>query len=176
MAEVPDRHKAIVANGTGELVITTQAPLPSLEPDMLLLKNIAVAVNPVNVKLTGPMASEGATAGSNCARIIVAIGRDVPKHRFAPSDRVCAPLPAMNPLAPNISAFSEYVGIWSDFALKVPHDMSLESAAALRISAMTISYALFRSLNIPGHPERPATKQTMVLVYGGSTASGTMAI
>lgn len=175
-AALPDHHTAIVANGAGELVVNAHAPLPTLEPDMLLLRNVAVAVNPVDVKLTGPMAFDGATAGSDCAGIVVAVGRDVPAHRFARGDRVCAPLPAMNPLAPRIGAFAEYVGVWSDFSLKVPDDMSLESAAALGISTVTAGYALFHSLNIPGHPDRPAAKPAVVLVYGGSTASGTMAI
>ncbi|ROW07076.1 hypothetical protein VPNG_06635 [Cytospora leucostoma] len=173
---LPETQTAIVANGSGELVITTDAPLPSLGPDMLLLRNVAVAINPVDVKLTGLMASKGATAGSDCAGIVVAVGRDVAAHHFAPGDRVCAPLPAMNPLAPRIGAFAEYVCVWSDFALKVPSNMPLESAAALGIGTVTIGYALFHSLRIPGYPDKPTTKPTVVLVYGGSTASGTMAI
>lgn len=144
-------------------MITTQAPLPSLEPDMLLLKNIAVAVKPIDVKLTGPMASEGATAGSDCAGIVVAVGRDVPKHRFAPGERAFAPLPAMDPLVPQIGAFSEYLGVWSDFALKEPHNMSLESAAALGIGAVTIGDALFRSLNglAPCHISRSCIRNSL---------------
>lgn len=173
---LPERHTAIVANAAGDLIINTEAPMPLLGPDMLLLRNVAVALNPVDVKLTGLMASEGATAGSDCAGIVVAIGSEVPRSGFALGDRVCAPLAAMNPLNPRIGAFATYCAVWSDFALKVPDDMPLESAAALGIGAVTIGYALFRSLDIPGHPDTPASKPALVLVYGGSTASGTMAI
>lgn len=164
-----------MANGSGDLVLTDDALLPELGPDMMLLRNVAVAINPVDVKLTGPMATEGATAGSDCAGVVVAVGAEAGR-RWSLGDRVCAPLPAMNSLNPRIGAFSEYVCVWSDFALKVPDDMSLEEAAALGIATVTIGYALFLSLGIPGHPDRPAKEPAVVLVYGGSTSSGTMAI
>ncbi|KAI1076752.1 GroES-like protein [Whalleya microplaca] len=173
---LPKTHTAIVANDHGDLIISQDALLPELEADMLLLKTVAVAVNPVDVKLTGPMASEGAVAGCDCAGIVVAMGPEVPTDRFALGDRICAAVVPMNPLSPRSGAFAEYVGVTADFALKVPNDMSLESAASLCAGTSAIGYALFYSLKIPGHPEEPATKPTYVLVYGGSTATGTLAI
>jgi NADPH:quinone reductase-like Zn-dependent oxidoreductase len=122
------------------------------------------------------MASPGATAGTDCAGVVVAIGDTVPPGQFAIGDRVCAPVTPMNPLAPQDGAFAEYVAITADFALKIPAGISLDSASALGIAVATAGYALFESLQLPGHPEKPATTPAYVFVYGGSTASGTMAI
>lgn len=177
---VPDTQIAVVANALGDLIITHHALVPEPAPDQILLKTVTVAVNPVDVKLTGPMASEHATAGSDCAGIVVAIGSDAQADgRFTIGDRVCAASAPMNPLAPHEGAWAEYVTATADFALKVPDDMPLDSAAGLGIGMATTGYALFRSLAIPGHPERPVTepkRPIFVLVYGGSTASGTLAI
>jgi NADPH:quinone reductase-like Zn-dependent oxidoreductase len=169
------RQTAIVADGSGNLVISSDVLLPDLEPDMLLVKTQAVAINPADVKLTGNMAAEGATAGNDCAGVVVAVGSDV-QARFAVGDRICAAMVPMNPLAPRAGAFAQYAAVTADFALKVPDGLPIHQAAALGIGVATIGYALYRSLRIPGHPDRPAKKPVLVLVYGGSTASGTMAI
>lgn len=142
---------------------------------MLLVKAQAVAINPADVKLTGKMAAEGATAGNDCAGVVVAVGSDV-HDRFAVGDRVCAAMVPMNPFAPRAGAFAEYAAVTADSALRVPDGMPIHQAAALGVGVATIGYALYRSLRIPGHPDRTAEKPVLVLVYGGSTASGTMAI
>ncbi|KAK0732952.1 chaperonin 10-like protein [Lasiosphaeria miniovina] len=175
--QLPETQTAIVADGSGNLIVSQHVPLPALEPDMLLVKTVAVALNPSDAKFTGAMAAEGATAGSDCAGIVVGIGSAVKSAgRFSIGDRVCAPLAPMDPLAPRSGAFANYAAVAADLALKVPGDMPLESAAGLGTSLTTIGCALFRSLSIPGHPDRLSTKPAVVLVYGGSSATGTMAI
>ncbi|KAJ5827803.1 Alcohol dehydrogenase superfamily zinc-type [Penicillium robsamsonii] len=172
----PERQTAIIANATGDLVVSQDVQLPELEPDMLIVKTVVVAVNPCDMKMTGPMASEGAISGGDCAGIVIAIGSEVPEGRFAVGDRVCVAVQSMNPLLPRVGAFAQYVGATADFTLKIPDDMTFEEASTLGISTATIGYALFKSLNIPGHPDKPAAKPAYVLVYGGSTATGTIAI
>ncbi|KAF7540711.1 hypothetical protein G7054_g1184 [Neopestalotiopsis clavispora] len=176
-AMLPTTQSAIIANTIGELVVAHDVALPELKPDLMLIRTVAVAVNPADMKMTGAMASAGCTAGGDCAGIVVAIGSGVAPGRFAVGDRVCAPNLFMNPVAPRDGAFQEFVGVTADFTLKVPDSMSLEEAAALGIGLITIGYALFRSLDIPGRPDRPNESPDIhVLVYGGSSASGTMAI
>lgn len=176
VSPLPKVQSAIVANDIGDLTISHSAPLPQLAPDSLLVKTVAAALNPVDVKLTGPMATEGAVAGGDSAGIVIAIGSAVQIGRFKIGDRVCAPIASMNPLAPQVGAFAEYTTTIADCTLRIPDDMAFESAASLGISIATVGYALFRSLKIPGHPECPTDQATYVLVCGGSTATGTMAI
>lgn len=180
---LPNTQTAIIGNKFGDLVISHDVPIPVLGPDEVLIKTQAVALNPADAKFTGPMAAEGATAGCDCAGIVVAIGSAVPTAKFAVGSRVCGPLAPMDPLKPISGAFAEYVALTADLALNVPHDMPLESAAGLGTSLTTIGYALFRSLGIPGRPDAPCMAENfkppagnIVLVYGGSCATGTMAI
>jgi NADPH:quinone reductase-like Zn-dependent oxidoreductase len=173
---LPQTQTAIVADSSGNLVVAHDVELPEVEPDMLLVRTVAVTVNPVDVKLTGPMATEGAVAGSDCSGVVVAIGSAVPPGRFTVGDRVCAAITPMNPASPRVGAFAEYVGTTADCTLRIPDGIAFESAATLGIGVATIGYALLQSLKMPGHPDCPATTPQYVLVYGGSTASGTLAI
>jgi NADPH:quinone reductase-like Zn-dependent oxidoreductase len=143
---------------------------------MVLVKTMAVGVNPVDMKLTGRMASIGAVSGCDFSGIIVAIGSGVTEARFSLGDRVAAVVPGMNSYFPENGAFAEYVCAYVDFTWLLPSSMSFEAGATLGTSSLITGYALFRSLQLPGHPEAPTTKPEYVLVYGGSTASGTMMI
>ncbi len=60
--------------------------------------------------------------------------------------------------------------------IKVPDSLTMEEAASLGTGIGTMGLALFHNLGVPGYPTKPATDAKMVLVYGGSTASGTMAL
>ncbi|TVY90414.1 Trans-enoyl reductase [Lachnellula willkommii] len=172
---LPTHQDAIVADQSGNLAISTTVPLPEIRSDEILIQTTAVAINPSDVKLIGQMAAPAAIAGSDCAGIVVAVG-EIAQERFKVGDRVCAPTVPMDPLNPLSGAFTEYVPLVADFALKVPKTLPLEHAAALGTGVATIGYALFRSLCIPGHPEKKAMEPAIVLVWGGSSATGTMAI
>ncbi|KAI0388677.1 GroES-like protein [Xylariaceae sp. FL0594] len=170
------QQTAIIADSAGSLIISHHVNLPELQPDALLIKVVAVAVNPSDAKLTGPMAAPGAQAGSDCAGVVVAVGAAIDQDRFRVGDRICAPTLPMDPLFPRDGAFAQFVAVLTHLALRVPEHMSFEQAAAVGTSVATAGHALFRSLRIPGHPERPAAKAATVLVWGGSSATGTMAI
>jgi len=82
----------------------------------------------------------------------------------------------MHSLTPCVGAFAEYVGATDVVLMKIPDHISFEAAASLGTGLGTVGLALFHSLKVPGYPTKPATEATTVLVYGGSTASGTIAI
>jgi NADPH:quinone reductase-like Zn-dependent oxidoreductase len=87
-------------------------------------------------------------------------------------------------LEPQGGAFAEYIAVCADQIWRVPHEMSFPQAAAIGLCVVgTVGLACFgeRHLALPGSPENPigqTSDQTKpwVLVYGGSTASGTAAI
>jgi NADPH:quinone reductase-like Zn-dependent oxidoreductase len=62
--------------------------------------------------------------------------------------------------------------------MKVPPHMSWAEAATLGTGMGTMGLALFHNLCVPGYPTSPAPPSAAktVLVYGGSTASGTLAL
>jgi NADPH:quinone reductase-like Zn-dependent oxidoreductase len=167
---------AIVAGDQGSLNVSHDVPLPDIDPDMVLIKTVSFAVNPVDVQMTGPSATAGAIAGSGFAGIVVKIGSGGPSPKLFRGDRMRSIVPTIDSLLPRIGAWAEYVGAWADFVLKVPDGMSLDSASTLGVGVSTVGYALFCSLDVPGHPRMPATSPKYVLVHGGSTATGTLAI
>jgi NADPH:quinone reductase-like Zn-dependent oxidoreductase len=59
--------------------------------------------------------------------------------------------------------------------MKIPEGVSFEEAAAIGVGAITAGQHLFQNLRLP-LPTRPSQESVFVLVYGGSTATGTMAI
>lgn len=177
MASLPTTQSALIAKDAGVLALVHDAPLPSLGSGMVLVKTVAVAVNPVDMKLTSArMANIGAVSGCDFSGHVIAIGPEVPEGRCAPGDRVAGVVPGMNSLFPENGAFAEYVCAYAEFTWRLPPEMPFEAGATLGVSSLISGYALFRSLGLPGHPETPAEKPEYVLVYGGSTASGTMMI
>lgn len=175
MTSLPATQTAITATLDGSLAVSVDAPVPTLRPDMIIVKNAAVSINPVDTKLDGPYSTPGAIAGCDFAGTIVAVGSAV-THDVRVGDRVCGAVMGMNPLEPSVGAFATYVGAQGDLVLTIPHRMSFATAAALPTVFATAGLALFRSLGLEATPSKPAEKPFPVLVYGGSTATGTTAI
>ncbi|KAM7212883.1 Trans-enoyl reductase [Rhypophila decipiens] len=208
---------AIISDDQGNLIISrNNIPIPTLEnlePDQLLVRVQAVALNPVDVKLTGDMACPGAVAGHDFSGIVVAVGFQQSadgtgsegRRTFEVGDRVCGatvPMDSLNPAANGGGAFAEYAVVVADFALKVPDTMTMHDAASLGIGLATVGYALFHSLGLKMPPisadntPTPSRETVLnpsptlssnesidaaetgkhILVYGGSTASGTLAL
>jgi NADPH:quinone reductase-like Zn-dependent oxidoreductase len=79
-------------------------------------------------------------------------------------------------LSPRVGAFAEYVGGMDAAVMKIPDFMSFEQASSLGVGLATVGLALFHVLQVPGYPDKPAAEPKTVLVYGGSTATGTLAL
>lgn len=170
---LPSVQTAIIADSLGTLVVSDSVPIPAIDPDMVLVKNQAVAVNPVDVKSADNLAQPGATSGFDFAGIVIAIGSQV--SRVAIGDRVCGSVHGMNKDRPRDGAFAQYVGTLADMTLKIPTDMSFEHAATLATGLGTVGLAL-RSLGLLAQAEPGEKLSSVVLVYGGSTATGTLAL
>ena len=176
---LPQTQRAILAGDKGEWLISHDAPVPELEADNIIIKTVAVALNPVDTKMVGPFIAEGAMFGFDCAGYVVAIGSDVASARpsLKVGDRVCGCADGMNKFRPRAGAFGEYVVLDGDMALKIPENMAFEEAAGMGMRIATAGMALFWSLGIPTEwLLKAAGEQMPVLVYGGSTSTGTMAI
>lgn len=91
-------------------------------------------------------------------------------------DRTCASIIGINPLEPTRGAFAQHVGNPTSALLRIPANMSFETATALCTCFIPSGLALFQSLQLPGSPAVPSTKPLQVLVYGGATAIDTATI
>jgi NADPH:quinone reductase-like Zn-dependent oxidoreductase len=82
----------------------------------------------------------------------------------------------MNPADPTIGAFAEQTAAVEWIVIKMPPNFSFEEGATLGISFLTTGLGLFHSLDLPANPLEPAAKPLPVLVFGGSSSTGTAAI
>lgn len=169
---------AVVGNSSGGLELSHSVPVPEVEDDIVLVSTRAVSVNPVDSKMIGPYMTAGGILGCDAAGVVESLGPAAANHKnnIRVGDRVCCVLMGMNPLEPGLGAFAEHVGARPIGVMKLPDDVSFESGSAIGTSFMTAGLALFKSLDLPGYPLAPSTKPIPVLVYGGSTATGTAAI
>ncbi|PVH89277.1 zinc-binding dehydrogenase family oxidoreductase [Cadophora sp. DSE1049] len=168
---------AIVGTQDGNLNIANDVPVPKLEDDMILVRNSVMGLNPVDTKMTGNLCTTGAVAGMDFAGVVLAIGSKVKTAGdITVGDRVCGAVQGMHALTPTVGAFAQVVGASDVVTLKIPPSMTLEEAASLGSGVGTIGLALYKSLEIPGTPLKPAEVPRFVLVYGGSTATGTLAL
>jgi NADPH:quinone reductase-like Zn-dependent oxidoreductase len=184
---VPAYQTAIIGTESQTLRISSpnciSIPTVKDNDDIVIVKTQAVALNPVDVK-TGysNFCTPNSISGCDFAGTVVAIGKNH-EQRFNIGDRVCGVVHGMNPASPSIGAFAEYVCAIGNFLLKIPEDMSFEEAATFGTAIGTIGMALFWSMQLPASPTNPVDENTpqdnggrYVLVNGGSSASGLMAI
>jgi len=60
---LPKRHKAVVVTGTGKLAVQDDMPVPVLAPGEVLVRVVAVAINPVDAKMLDFSPTVGSVAG-----------------------------------------------------------------------------------------------------------------
>ncbi|THY86247.1 putative alcohol dehydrogenase [Aureobasidium pullulans] len=174
--DIPLTQKAIIAGPDRNFTVVHDAPVIDLAPNAILVKVHAVALNPVDTKLTGDFVTPGAIFGFDCAGTVVAVGSAVRK-RWVIGERVCGSACGMDPERPSGGAFAEYTALPGELALRIPDYMSFEDAATLPTALNTTVLAVFWSMNIPmSLIDKPAEKSFPILVYGGSTSVGTMVI
>ena len=167
-------QKAIEIKGPRDAQFVTDRRKPHLRDDYILIKTAAIALNPTDWKHVDFMASPGALSGCDYAGVVEEIGTKVTKP-FKKGDRVCGMCHGANALQLEDGAFAEYIVAKGDIQIMIPPAMSFEEAATLGVGIVTIGQSLYQSLQLP-LPSAPAKQAGPLLIYGGSTATGAMAI
>lgn len=152
--------------------VRDDVPLPPLRDDQFLVRTEAVAINPSDTKMLGNFVTDGGILGTDYAGTVVARGRLVTD--VAIGDRVCGAQHAMNANEPLRGSFGEYNVSAGRIWLKLPSSVSTASGATFGAGISTAGIAL-KLLGLP-LPDAPVEKPAYVLVYGGSTATATIAI
>jgi NADPH:quinone reductase-like Zn-dependent oxidoreductase len=104
---------------------------------------------------------------------VIKVGPKVTKD-FKPGDRIAGFAHGANAVEKEDGCFAEYAMVKGDVQCKVPDNVSDEEASTLGIGITTVGQGLYQSLGLP----LPGTgdRDEPVLVYGGSTATGSLAI
>ncbi|KAJ5544505.1 Polyketide synthase enoylreductase [Penicillium sp. DV-2018c] len=166
--------KAIVTTEPKTESLVTDRPLPKLRDDYLLIKTVSVGLNPTDWKHIAYLAPPGVLVGCDYSGIVEEVGKDV-KKKFNKGDRVCGFIHGANAVQPEDGAFAEYVVAKGDLQWKIPENMSFQEAATLGVGINTVAQGLYQSLKLAS-PTEPIKDATPILIYGGSTATGTLAI
>ncbi|KND92324.1 Protein TOXD, partial [Tolypocladium ophioglossoides CBS 100239] len=153
---VPRIKQAIQSDHAARLVQTSSREVPSPGPNQVLIRIAAVlvALNPCDWKMSSAFPCPGAGCGSNYAGLL--------------GDRISGAVHAKNPINPLSGAYAEYSAACVDKLWRIPNSMSWTDAAAIGPRSIgTVGLAAWGS--------RQAERETRI-VYGASTANGTMAI
>lgn len=172
-----------------------QVKVPELLPGTVLVKTTAVALNPVDYKMAAAYPCPGAVIGTDFAGIVARVADDFPDGddgneaktvSFAVGDQVFGAVVGFDPKGSDNGAFAEYVRVPASSLMHIPgdrdqlHALPHYEAAALGLALTTCCLALWSPdhLALEGTPDAPlgGPAPPPVLVYGGSTATGTMAL
>lgn len=166
--------KALIWNRTKARVVHDRAR-PRLRPSYLLVRVVAVALNPTDCKaISQGRAGKGGLLGCDFSGTVEEVGPDVTKMWKA-GDRVFGSTHGANFDEPEDGAFAEIVAVKGDTAMRMPEGMGFEEAATMGVSAFTCGQGLFQKMELKW-PGDPLGGKEYLLVYGGSSSAGVLAI
>jgi NADPH:quinone reductase-like Zn-dependent oxidoreductase len=173
----PSTMKALKLVDVGKAEVQ-DVPLPKLRDTYVLVKVKAVALNPSDWKHVHfphmAKAAVGCTTGIDYAGVVVEVGSKVTKD-WKKGDRIAGCTHGSNSREKEDGAFAEFLVAKGDAGqLRIPDFMSDEDACTMSIGIVTVGQGLYQSLGLP----LPVGKKASVdfLIYGGSTATGSLAI
>jgi len=168
--------QAIKIASVGSAQIET-VPLPKLLDYYILVKVNAVAINPTDWKHIDfeVLSTKGTTVGCDFTGTVVALGSKVRKD-YKPGDRISGVTHGSNASRFDSGCFGEYCIVKEGATFKVPDSMSDEKAATVGVAVTTVALAFYDNLGMPYPGSERSGNGEWVLVYGGSTATGSLAI
>ena len=167
--------KAVVMQGEpGKASLVTDRPYPSPRPGYVLVDVKAVALNPTDWKHIDRINTKGSLSGCDYAGIVAETGTGYSKQ-WNVGDRICGFAHGGNELQLEDGAFAERIAVKADVQTRIPDSMSFGDAATLGVGVMTCGQGLFQKMEL-NLPSQPSTKGEVILIYGGSSATGTLGI
>ncbi|KAJ8128523.1 hypothetical protein O1611_g5111 [Lasiodiplodia mahajangana] len=170
---LPAQASLIRVESKGKATIKV-APLPKLRDGYLLIRTIAVGLNPTDWKQVELGTEPGAKLGCDYVGIVEEIGPNVPES-FKKGDRVAGLAHGSNGSQLDDGAFGEYSVVKAGLSIRVPDNVSDEEAAGLGVGITTAGQGLYQSLKLP-LPTYPVSDPEYILIYGGSTPTGILGI
>ena len=145
----------------------------------LLIKNYAVAMNPVDWKMQDMgyfIDKYPAVLGCDLAGEVAVVGEGVTD--FKVGQRVLAHPLGLQTKKMSDGPFQNYTTVLAAAAAPLPDDMSFEAASALPLSLSTAAHGLYGKeyLHLPLPSNNPKKTGRILLVWGGSSSVGAAAI
>ncbi|KAL4888151.1 chaperonin 10-like protein [Aspergillus ambiguus] len=170
---LPSVQKAVVVTAPQEAKVVADRPLPALRENHILVKVVCVALNPADWKHIDFFPAPGALLGYDYSGIVEETGPGV--TRFAKGDRICGLVHGGNAVQFEDGAFAEYIMAKEHVSIHIPENLSFQEAATIGVGITTVGLALHQSLKLK-LPDDPIAPPVPILIYGGSSATGSLAI
>ena len=156
-------------------------PMPKLTPRGVIIRNHAVAINPVDWKMRDSgfrMPALPTVLGSDVAGIVQAVGPDV--TRFKPGDRVAGFASILATGDADNGALQTYTRCEEYLVVGIPGRMGFQEAALLPMAIVTSGFAIFWHIGVPRRvpatPKQPLVDGASMLIWGGASSMGSAAI
>ncbi|EHK22920.1 uncharacterized protein TRIVIDRAFT_28956 [Trichoderma virens Gv29-8] len=169
----------ITAPGEYPLAVK-EAPKPSAKPGEIVIKNVAVSINPVDWKIQSHgryLSQYPFILGTDAAGFVEEVGAGV--TRFKKGDRVIAHCHSLMTRDPANSAFQSYPVAIDSLVSPIPDTMSFEQAVVLPLAISTACAGLYPkdhlNLPLPSATKHEKNGKT-VLIWGGASSVGATAI
>ncbi|KAJ5545914.1 chaperonin 10-like protein [Penicillium frequentans] len=170
---LPSVQKAIVVIGPREAKLISDRPIPALRDHHILVKVVCVALNPADWKHIDHLSAPGAIPGCDYSGIVEEIGKGV--TRFTKGDHICGVVHGGNALQLEDGAFAEYIVVKENLQIHMPKHLSFQQAATLGVGITTVGLSLYHNLKLE-LPTDTIVHPVSILIYGGSSATGSLAI
>ncbi|EFX01768.1 zinc-binding oxidoreductase [Grosmannia clavigera kw1407] len=168
--------KAVVVDGN-QCRVDYEHMMPQLHDYHVLVKPVAVALNPTDWRhLRYGRAKNGCIVGCDYAGVVEFVGRGVTKA-WSPGDRIFGCAHGANLANPDDGVFAEFAAVVGDLQMRIPDEMDFTDAATLGLGSITVGQGLFqKALKLDLPALTIMKKEIPVLIYGGGTATGALAI
>ena len=170
---------AIIPSKNGRLIISTRN-IPTPGPGELLVRNHAIAGNPVDWKIQDYalfVSTYPTVLGSDVAGTVVSVGQSV--THFAPGDRVIGFSAVIYNDNADHGAWQTYTLLREVGASKLPASMTFEQGSVFPMAMATAAIALFVILGIPqalAQGDEVQKPSSALLVWGAASSVGASAV
>lgn len=164
----------LIRQGTGRAVLQP-IPIPKVPDNYILVRTRAIALNPTDWTTLDAKGDNGTLVGCDYSGVVEHIGKSVQKG-WKKGDRVAGFGHGGNDRNPENGAFARYIAVIGDLQLRIPDSTSFEAASAISVGITSAGFALYKILGLPYPQSQPPIDGRTILIYGGSTATGSIAI
>ncbi|KAI4094433.1 MAG: hypothetical protein LQ344_002182 [Seirophora lacunosa] len=164
---------AIIPSAKARLEVQDR-PIPQPQGSELLVKNRALATNPVDWKIQDHglfLSKYPNVLGSDICGVVEAVAPDV--TLFGKGDRVAGFAASIGNSDINHGAFQTHTLLYENATVKIPDGISFEQGAVLPMAIATSGVGIFLCLGIPREPQE---QRGGFLVWGASSSVGSAAV
>ncbi|KAI0528349.1 putative zinc-binding oxidoreductase ToxD [Xylaria digitata] len=171
------QNYGLIREGTSNAVLKP-IPIPQLRDDYVLVRTVAVALNPTDWTTLDAPGDNGTLVGCDYAGVVEEVGSSVTRD-FKKGDRIAGFAHGGNDANPENGALARVIAVKADLQVRIPEAVSFEAASTVGVGFGTAGYALYKVLGLP-FPDQVSDShikdenKPTILIYGGSTATGTI--